>query len=459
MAHALEKYRRKWAEPEAQLALQWDKQYQHVLVVPAFREAVAFLEDLASVTEPARALSIVVVNATEAAQPSDLIANDLLLRAAREHAVDTRDLAPGAWRGTLCGADVLFVDRSSPGRRFALGQGVGKARKLGCDIALELIALGQVRSPWIPTTDADVRLPQNYFQELSGVSPQNAAVTFSFEHRSSGDAAVDVATANYEASLRYHLLGLHYAGSPYAFHTVGSCLAVRADAYAAVHGFPERQAAEDFYLLNKVAKIAPVARVRDARVSIQSRISDRTPFGTGSAVSRQIQAGAETMVSRPACFGLLRAWLSVLDGFALTGDVEPVREYLEHPTHAALRPFWEPLKVQHVLIQARAQRGLGDPLRTRLHVWFDGFRTLKFLHAARAVVGADIPVSAALEDAEFVSVEQRGLDCLTAQEYALPLLVGPTLAGREPPVGLVDQRHVLDGVDDAFHNPRLRGGA
>ena len=48
---------------------------------------------------------------------------------------------------------------------------------------------------------------------------------------------------------------MKYARSPYAFHTIGSTMAVSANHYAKVRGFPKREAGEDFYLLNKLAKV------------------------------------------------------------------------------------------------------------------------------------------------------------------------------------------------------------
>ena len=62
----------------------------------------------------------------------------------------------------------------------------------------------------------------------------------------------------YEYSLRYYVAGLTYAQSPYAFHTIGSTMAVNAEHYASVRGFPRREAGEDFYLLNKLAKVGSV---------------------------------------------------------------------------------------------------------------------------------------------------------------------------------------------------------
>ena len=41
------------------------------------------------------------------------------------------------------------------------------------------------------------------------------------------------------------MLGLEFAASPYAWHSLGSCLAVTPEAYAAVRGFPKRAGGEE----------------------------------------------------------------------------------------------------------------------------------------------------------------------------------------------------------------------
>ena len=61
--------------------------------------------------------------------------------------------------------------------------------------------------------------------------------------------------------MSYYVAGLAMAGSRYAHHSLGSTIAVHAKTYAAVRGYPKRSAGEDFYLLNKICKLAPVERL------------------------------------------------------------------------------------------------------------------------------------------------------------------------------------------------------
>ena len=114
-------------------------------------------------------------------------------------------------------------------------------------------------------------LPRDYFDRASKVPRNHAsALVYPFIHRGEEDVALARAIQLYEISLRYYVLGLASAGSPYAHHTVGSTLAVDAISYAKVRGVPKRTAAEDFYLLGKLAKIGKVAALNGTPISVSS---------------------------------------------------------------------------------------------------------------------------------------------------------------------------------------------
>jgi len=126
---------------------------------------------------------------------------------------------------------VLLIDRASAGSYFPPDQGVGLARKIGCDLMLRLHLKERLTSPWIHATDADVSLPPDYFDQVTSFDPQStAAALYSFEHRFAADESLATAGRLYEISLRYQTLGLAWAGSPYAYEALGSCLAISAPA-------------------------------------------------------------------------------------------------------------------------------------------------------------------------------------------------------------------------------------
>src|SRR6202022_2192121 len=163
-------------------------------------------------------------------------------------------------------------------------QGVGLARKVGNDVALALAAGDRLSSGWLHNTDADTLLPRDYFDQMTGVPEKAAAAIYFFEHRFEKDPGLAEAARLYEISLRYYVLGLAWAESPYAYQSMGSCVVISRDAYAAVRGFPRKNAAEDFYVLNKLAKVGSIFRLAGSPVLLEGRPSDRVPFGTGRAI-------------------------------------------------------------------------------------------------------------------------------------------------------------------------------
>jgi hypothetical protein len=396
----------RYAVADARLADALPERYQAVLVVPAFQEAPGLLDRYCSAlrSAPGRVLVVVVVNASRARAVEAWPLHAELLSDLRTGDARRVAAAPEAWWARREDCDVLSIDRANPQHCLPDGEGVGLARRIGCDAALRLYAAGRLVDPFLYCTDADAELPAGYF-DLSALAVEGvAALTISFWHEPGGDAAIDAATALYELGLRHYVNGLAQAGSPFAFHTLGSALAVRAPAYAAVRGFPQRLAGEDFYLLNKLAKVGLIERIDRAPIRLQSRASQRTAHGTGVAAVKLAAEGTRNPnFYHPDCFRALGAWLLALDEFAQTRQLEQARRSLGErsrelgePLAAALEHALQELDAWRALREAAAHCRAQRALEVRLHTWFDAFRTLKLVHALRRQVAASLPFRAAL---------------------------------------------------------------
>ncbi|MCA1746194.1 MAG: hypothetical protein LC655_00745, partial [Bacteroidales bacterium] len=101
------------------------------------------------------------------------------------------------------------------------------------------------------------------------------------------------AVTNYELHQRYYLQAVRHTGYPNAYHTVGSCFAVRAETYCRMGGMSRRKAGEDFYFIQKIAMHGRYGECRTTLVYPSPRPSDRVPFGTGPDISRQIDGGVK----------------------------------------------------------------------------------------------------------------------------------------------------------------------
>lgn len=386
---ALSRYLQRHIEPGLPDAPCASSRWRNVLVIPAYREAPALLKTLQQLPRcDGRALAILVLNRPDS--DSDSNANAELRAAARQLRASPAATAAICIQQLNDQAELYVHDLEAVRGPSDASQGVGLARKVGCDIALRWMAQGGIGSHWIYSSDADAQLPADYFNRVASLRGQPAAALFPFRHVAGTDSRCNKATALYELRLHYYVLGLAYAGSPYAYHTLGSCLAIQADAYAKVRGFPRRAGAEDFYLLNKLAKVGPVVQLPGQCIRLLSRPSQRVPFGTGPAVATI--AGAEVpadlkLFYHPACFVALRAVLKTVEQQwqAPTAALEDqlaaqgLAADLAQASIRALEVMALPMAIAHCHRQGKSQAQFIQ----QFHQWFDAFRSLKFVHAIR----------------------------------------------------------------------------
>jgi len=408
----MEKYLRHYAEPETAALESWPghEKWANVLVIPARNESHDFL--LGPPSCEGRSLVVLVINGS-ASSPRQVSSGnwtlaswvqakfEILWRSASRHSGYGLCLL----RSSRAPQDVLLVDRFSEGRELPDRGGVGHARKIGADLAASLIFSQRITSRWIHCSDADVRLPPTYFtcsDESHHAASRIAALVYPFRHRTESIGPERqkeiLAFGLYELSLRFYVAGMKYAGSPYAFHTIGSTMAIDATHYAKVRGFPKREAGEDFYLLNKVAKVGHVLQLRKNRhcepIEIAARRSDRVPFGTGAAVNKIVNLEDPLTAFRfynPMVFTLLRLWLQSwpevwrsqapeLSASILAGQSgENIRPHQVQSLLASLKSIGTERALEH----AFRQSGNADQFYRQMHIWFDAFRSLKLVHALR----------------------------------------------------------------------------
>ena len=436
---ATRKYLDRYAEPEARLADEIPGCFAEVLVIPSYGEGSETAHALASVPASPKGdvLVIVVLNARRGSPQWVHDANTKTRGALGRKGDAETLLGDGARLLPHPGGRLLLIDRASDGRFLPERQGVGLARKIGADIATALVARGAVHSPWLHCTDADARLPGDYFEKVDAAKLRNpAALLHPFRHTADPATALGSAVLEYEVALRYYVLGLRYAGSRYAHHTIGSTISIHARAYAEVRGFPRRRAAEDFYLLNKLAKVGDIESLNGAAIELSGRESERVPFGTGRAVRDALtrgdaltrktgRCGEESLeLYDPAVFAALRAWIRTLDAFAQGYAEREPRALFTLIANAgpatfdapALEACLDELDAFAALRHASAQRRTPRDVQKHLHDHFDAFRCLKLAHALRDRAHPSLPLRAALARAPFLGIDPDApLDLLCEQ--------------------------------------------
>ncbi len=347
--------------------------YAAALVIPSLAEGDSLRATLDSLaTNPAECLEqtlvLVVINHRTDAEETDRRIN---------HA-DLQALQKTAGRPPL---QLAWIDAASSGLELPnKGGGVGLARKIGFDLALSRLDLSHP-FPFLVALDADTLVRPDYLPALYRHFQTATAggAVLPFEHQTGDSAAEQGAIERYELFLRHYVLGLELAGSPYAFHTVGSALACRAEAYVKAGGMNRRPAGEDFYFLQQLAKTTGVAQVKGTLVSPSARPSGRTPFGTGRCVARML-AGETDAISfyHPDCFRILGQWLKLvtshlnLEGDQLIQKATVIcAELTEHLQKIDFISTWERLRSNHPRPEA---------LLKAFHDWFDGLGSLRLIH-------------------------------------------------------------------------------
>ena len=208
-------------------------------------------------------------------------------------------------------------------------------------------------------------------------------------------------------------------------------MAVRAGTYIELGGMNRRQAGEDFYFLNKADQRFALTEIGATTVYPAARLSARTPFGTGRALSLAAHVGAGSLeVYDPRCYlgvGQVLAGLDSLYGY--DGVLDPSKP--PEALFAEALGYLESVHWRTVLDEIADQVSSQHAYRKRLRVWFDGFRTMKLIHwltrkcfprvavgsAALEVLGWHEPLGVPRDATNFQLLQRfRGLD----RAYAVP---------------------------------------
>jgi len=394
----IKKYLSTYAEPALQqLSLTPVAEFESVLVLPIFDEPIENLNRFLQLNTGKKIVMIWVFNCPDNAQADEQQRTQAAMNffVGKLNAQELSRNQPQA-RSVYFGQKseslrVYILDRCSKGRAIPAKQGVGLARKLGMDFGLKLIAqqseTGGSQVAWLHSSDADVALPQDYFN-VSAPEGSTSAIIYPFEHHA--EKGYEQSMALYDWSLRYYVDQLKWAGSPYAFHTIGSLIAVTPLAYAQVRGMPKRSGAEDFYLLNKLAKVGCVLSLESPVINISGRPSHRVPFGTGPALVKlqEMDDPVSTYTFyHPEIFSALKQLLvTVSEAEQSIASAEILFHQLQNRMPRA--------RAEHVISTLRllkaekqfehlSQKKTQAQFLQGFHIWFDAFVTLRFIHVMR----------------------------------------------------------------------------
>lgn len=379
-------YRKKFALYPPLIAHPPDPDLALSVVIPCREEPDLHwvLEDLFSGARPVRpAEIIVVINGSEADGPAP------------------RSMNLATFEDNLS----RFADRYDPKLPLHLlhlpdlpkkDAGVGLARKIGMDEAAGRFHLVGAARAVIVCLDADCRVDADYLPAIERhffeEHPETPGCSVHFEHPL--DAAVDgrqrAGIVQYELFLRYYRLALEWAGSPHAFFTVGSSMAVTAAAYRKQGGMNRRKAGEDFYFLQKIIDLGGFSTLTTTTVRPSPRVSHRVPFGTGLAMAKWADCDdVDLSVHDPKLFRMVRDVMERIPDWGSSSDLSGL--------DGVMVSFLEAQGFGDRLAEIRANSSSGKAFRKRFLMWFNGFRILKFLNFASEDAYPKVPVAGATQ--------------------------------------------------------------
>jgi len=360
------------------LSAQSIEDIERIVVIPALAESKSLPNTLSDLEQ----------------QPPEILKRTLIICVINNR--DPGDCDPDAIKDNLKTLDILrrrktglarlgIVDASSRGRELGPKAGVGTARKIGLDLGARLLLDGNLPDAPLISVDADCHVPPDFLSKIDDFFRERKRWAAIVEF---GHLWDDLDPRNlrgilaYECFLRYHEMGVRFSGSPYAFPTIGSTISCTAEAYVTCGGMRHKNAGEDFYFLQELAKTGPVEFITDTLVHPSARLSNRVPFGTGKSMTAFMRDEEKFYRTYPPeCYSVLKAWLDIVSKdpnrsphelLATAGTIHPLlREFL---TEKRFERSWE-----RILKQAKTP----EKRLRELHRWFDAFKTLKLIHFLR----------------------------------------------------------------------------
>ena len=282
--------------------------------------------------------------------------------------------------------------------------GVGLARKIAMDEAVRQFEKLRSVNPSIHEDgiivgyDADCTCDNNYLLEIERyfTNKHIPAANIYYEHPLEGvlKPVYYEAILQYELYLRYHVHALRYTGFPYAFQTVGSCMAVRSSVYQKQGGMNKRKAGEDFYFLQKLFPLKGFGEITRTCVKPSPRISDRVPFGTGKAMGVLLEnESPKLLVYDPRSYRDLREFINNWQEYYHTTHYKMLIQKLPE----SIKTYLQKNDFEKVLEEIKSSSPQIETFYKKFFHWMNGFRIFKYMNDIRDHFYPSIEVEKAAE--------------------------------------------------------------
>jgi hypothetical protein len=380
------------------------RKIKNVIIVPAISEYKNIISLLISLTDNYNdhfetTIVIFVINNSDVSSSKIKMSNAKSIQFIRS-LIQNKDIDSKYYKKIKASElRIGLIDASSKGKELPQKQsGVGLARKIGMDIALRIFDYTNKKKNIIISLDADCKVEKNYINEIV-----NNFNKFNFEtgvvnyQHKIDNTKIKTAIICYEIFLRYYVLGLKYANSFFAFHSIGSTIVCDHHTYIKIGGMNKKKAGEDFYFLEKAAKITQISKINGTTVYPSSRSSWRVPFGTGQRIKRFISNPEnEYLLYNPKSFYVLKDWLKFFNSEIFI----PAEDFLckAKTINEHLYNFLSTNNFKEAWNKILNNSKNDLQLKKQKINWFDGFKTLKLIHHLRDNVFPPINMFDALDE-------------------------------------------------------------
>ena len=279
-------------------------------------------------------------------------------------------------------------------------EGVGLARKIAMDEAARILNPEGI----IICLDADCTVEANYIREICNSfqkKPDMEAASIYFEHVL--DELDDHARNNivsYELHLRYLVHAHRWCGHPFAYHTVGSSMAVGRNAYLRQGGMNTRRAGEDFYFLHKFIENDKLFEIKSTTVYPSARMSDRVPFGTGRAMlelgegkKRQLTTNFEIFKKIRPLFASLHLIRKMVTNKSNTFNYHELAELVG--LDLQIIKYLEAIEFGKTVMEIFQHTNSLPSFQKRFFRYFNAFRMIRYTHYMRDHFYTDVAVGTA----------------------------------------------------------------
>lgn len=365
-------YLERYAYPSLKIEQPPDNQTGLIVVLPSFNEPnlVQALQSLHACELPKTLVEvIVVINEAEDSPQQITDQNNISYHNATEWLKQNK----------IDGISFYITKTKLPAKHA----GVGLARKAGMDEAVRRFEHISNKKGIILCYDADCTCEPHYLKEVYNTFKKENLLGASvyYEHDSNDLTPSQYnGIIQYELHLRYYVNGLRKAGYPFAFHTVGSSMAVRSDIYQKAGGMNKRKAGEDFHFLHKIIPYGNFAEINTTSVYPSSRVSTRVPFGTGKAMQTWLNEGMVEIVSyHPEIFDHLKILLKAVPTHYNIKSFDTIKQNLP----SLVSSYLEKQRYKNELDRIVSNSPNVSRFIENWFQWFNGLKALHFVHYLR----------------------------------------------------------------------------